>query len=84
MNKMRRSQLYDILQNLNGAATALKGVLVRERIACIRTPENLQYSKNAEKREDCLEALEEAEDYLDDALDAIENCIHCVEAAVKQ
>lgn len=75
MNKKRRKEISDIIDKLSDCHSALSSVAIDEEMSRSFIPENLETSAQYEKSEECSEAIEEAKDNIDDAIQLLQDII---------
>lgn len=75
MNKIRRSKLIEANIYINKTLYILESIKDGEQDAFDSTPENLQYSSRACDMENNIENLEDAIDYINDAISCMDNVI---------
>lgn len=75
MNAIRRRQLEELSSRIEEIQRELWGVKYEEDDCRESMPENLQNSSRYEESEACSDNLEDAMQYIDDALDAISAAI---------
>lgn len=76
MNASRRKELELLIDQIEGISTGLEELRDQEQEAFDNLPESLQYSGKGEK-------MEEAINYLDDAISGLEDTIENIRQAVE-
>ena len=68
MNKQRRSEISNIITELESIKSRLDSVLSNEQFAFDNMPENLQYSMRGEESQESIDCMEEAVNNLEEAI----------------
>lgn len=72
MNRQRRKRLGKVFNLVSEAMEILEYVKIEERESYDNLPDNFRDGDKGEKMQNCIEMLEEASGYLDDANSVIE------------
>ena len=72
MNKNRRNTISDIYAKLIDIQSDLECIRDEEQEAFDNLPESIQYSERGERMEEYISSLEEALDYVDYAVEALD------------
>lgn len=72
MNKERRARISNIIKEIEQVKDRLQEVLSEEESVFDNMPENLQYSMKGEESEESIDYMNEAIDALDNALEQLE------------
>ena len=75
MNKVRRTAIAKIKEQIEDLKWKLDELLEEEQEAYDNMPDNLQCSERGEKAEECIDALEEAISNIEDACDNLDTAI---------
>lgn len=75
MNKARRTKLREASIYINKSLYILENIKDGEESAYDSMPENLQYSSRACDMENNIENLEDAIDYINDAINSMDNVV---------
>ncbi len=75
MNNNRRKEIKRISAALNELYNELEKVKDDEEFAFDSMPEGLQYSMRGEESQDAISSLDEASQYLSDAIDSLEEIV---------
>lgn len=71
MNKKRRAEISNIIEELNELKNRIETVLSEEENYFENIPENLETSIRAEESEDAIESLEDASSDLENCIDSL-------------
>ena len=72
MNKQRRTEITNILIELENLKTRLDSVLSEEQMVFDNMPENLQYSMRGEESQDAIDNMEGAVSDLENVISQLE------------
>ena len=72
MNKARRKRLQEAFDLVSKAQEILAEVREEERESLENLPDNFRYGERGEEMEAYIEMIDEADEYLDDAMSVIE------------
>lgn len=72
MNKARRKRISKILEQLEGLSVEIEEVMNEEQEAYDNLPESIQYSERGENMEGYISSLDDAMNYLSDAISSLE------------
>ena len=72
MNKNRRNAISDIYDKLIDIQSNLECIRDEEQEAFDNLPESIQYSERGERMEEYISSLEEALDYVDYAVESLD------------
>ena len=72
MNKQRRTEITNILIELENLKTRLDSVLSEEQMVFDNMPENLQYSMRGEESQDAIDNMEGAISDLENVISQLE------------
>ncbi|MFR1831836.1 MAG: hypothetical protein ACLSX5_01625 [Lachnospiraceae bacterium] len=79
MNKNRRKQISEIVNELENIKLKLSSVLYDEEDAYDNMPDNLKGSIRGEESEEAIDEMNEADGLLDDALDSLNEALEHLE-----
>lgn len=72
MNKARRKRISKILEQLEGLSVEIEEVMNEEQEAYDNLPESIQYSERGENMEGYISSLDDAMNYVSDAISSLE------------
>lgn len=72
MNKQRRTEIKNIIAELENIKTKLDNVFSEEQYAFDNMPENLQYSMRGEESQEAIDYMSEAVSSIEEAIDQLE------------
>lgn len=72
MNKQRRMEIKNIIEELENIKTKLDNVFSEEQYAFDNMPENLQYSMRGEESQEAIDYMSEAVSNIEEAIDQLE------------
>ena len=72
MNKARRKKISEILEQLEGLSVEIEEVMNEEQEAYDNLPESIQYSERGENMEGYISSLDDAMNYVSDAISSLE------------
>lgn len=72
MNKARRKRISKILEQLEGLSVEIEEVMNEEQEAYDNLPESIQYSERGENMEEYIFSLDDAMNYISDAISSLE------------
>ena len=75
MNKARRKQLEEIVNNLDEQKSAIESVCEEEQEAFDNLPESIQYSERGETMESYISEMEDALSNLEDIISSLQEII---------
>ena len=75
MNKQRRTEISNIVSELENLKSKLDLVLNDEQFAFDNIPESLQYSERAEQSQEAIDCMEAAVNNLEEAISQLEDII---------
>lgn len=75
MNKIRRTKLSKLQEQIDELRMALEDILEEEQEAFDNMPESIQYSEKGELMEEGISALEDAVSNLEEAVENIDTAI---------
>ena len=73
MNKQRRTEIKNIIAELENIKTKLDNVFSEEQYAFDNMPENLQYSMRGEESQEAIDYMSEAGSDIEEAIDQLED-----------
>lgn len=73
MNKQRRTEIKNIIAELENIKTKLDNVFSEEQYAFDNMPENLQYSMRGEESQEAIDYMSEAVSNIEEAIDQLED-----------
>lgn len=73
MNKQRRTEIKNIIAELENIKTKLDNVFSEEQYAFDNMPENLQYSMRGEESQEAIDYMSEAVSSIEEAIDQLED-----------
>lgn len=75
MNAVKRKRISKALELINIVKSQVESIMLEEQIAFDNTPENLQDSEKGDKMQSCISQLEDAVDYLESTIEALEEAV---------